>query len=158
MIVLFAKKALGYLPDTVKHKTRDHTLQFMQNFVDQGSSVTIVTNRAGWLSEAPGVIATIARRAQGGTRFEVITPQPVDENVRTRLLDAGVRLYVTAEEHPPEARFTLVNADRSGSEKLAIAKGVHPEHEILVFDSTSGPQIIGMTKDIIRKSKAMANG
>ncbi len=50
-----------------------------------------------------------------------------------------------------------MNGDRSGAEKLAIARGVHPEHEITIFDSNSGPQIIAMAKDIIRKSRALAH-
>ena len=52
---------------------------------------------------------------------------------------------------------TLINSNRSGSERLAIAKGIYPEHEITIFDSYSGPQIIGMAKDIIRKSERIAN-
>jgi hypothetical protein len=68
-----------------------------------------------------------------------------------------VIFYTTGEDSPPEARFTLVNGHRSGAEKLAIARGGHPEHEITIFDNNSGPQIIAMAKDIIRKSKALAH-
>ena len=69
----------------------------------------------------------------------------------------GASFIVTKESVSPEARFTLVNGDRSGAEKLAIARGVHPDHEITIFDNNSGPQIIAMAKDIIRKSKELSN-
>jgi len=39
---------------------------------------------------------------------------------------------------------------------LAIARGSHPDHEITIFDNNSGPQIVAMAKDIIRKSKALS--
>ncbi len=69
----------------------------------------------------------------------------------------GASFIVTNENTLPEARFTLVNGDRSGAEKLAIARGVHPDHVITIFDNNSGPQIIAMAKDIIRKSKKLSD-
>ena len=94
-------------------------------------------------------------KIDGGVRIEIITPDEVSEELQERL--TGASFIVTNETVNPESRFTLVNGDRSGSEKLAIAKGVHPEHEITIFDSTSGPQIIAMAKDIIRKSKELSD-
>jgi hypothetical protein len=51
----------------------------------------------------------------------------------------------------------LVNAGRSGAERLAIARGTHPNHEITIFDNSSGPQIIALAKDIIRRTKALSD-
>ena len=79
------------------------------------------------------------------------------ESIRKPLESAGVRFIVTGESQSPEARFTLIDPDRSGAARLAIAKGGHPNHEITVFDSSSGPQLIGMAKDIVRKSKEIAS-
>jgi len=87
----------------------------------------------------------------------MITPRPVDEKVRTLLKDVVVHFIVTNEASAPEARFTLVNADRGGGARLAIARGTHPDHEITIFDSNSGPHMIAMAKDIIRKSKLLAH-
>lgn len=90
--------------------------------------------------------------------IEVITPKAVTEDIRKPLHDAGVKFFTTGERDPPEARFTLINGARSGAERLAIARGSHPNHEVTVFDNFSGPQIIAMAKDIIRKSKGLAGG
>jgi len=94
--------------------------------------------------------------AKKGTRFEILTVQAVDPALKKKLQDTGVRFFLVKDDVVPEARFTLVNADRSGAEKLAIARGTHPNHEITVFDNSSGPQIIGLAKDIVRKSKRAA--
>ena len=153
VVVLVAKRALAYLPQTVTNKTHEETIRFMRDFVSMGSTVTIVSNRAGWLAEAPDLLALFGERVKGGGRFELITAHEVSPPLRDKLAQAGVTLYVTNDQQAPEARFTLVNADRSGAERLAIARGTHPDHEILTFDSVSGPQIIGLAKDIIRKSK-----
>lgn len=101
------------------------------------------------------LISILQSKIEKGTRIEIITPNEVPEALRKKL--NGASFIVTKENVSPEARFTLVNGDRSGAEKLAIARGVHPDHEITIFDNNSGPQIIAMAKDIIRKSKELAN-
>lgn len=157
VVVLFTKKGLKYLPEVEVNKEATQTLQFMKRFIDSGSSVTIVSNRIAWLRKSDPIKEAIIQMAKNGTLLEVITPTAVAEDIKAPLALAGVRFYITGEDIPPEARFTLVNGNRSGAEKLAIARGGHPEHEITIFDNNSGPQIIAMAKDIIRKSKALAN-
>lgn len=157
VIVLIAKRGLLYFPDVRRNYTPAQTSSFMKQFISHGSSVTIVSNRLGWLADDKDTQAEIIRRAQAATKFEIITSQPASPSVRESLEKVGVRFYVTGPQDTPEARFTLINADRSGAERLAIARGTHPHHEITIFDSTSGPQIIGLAKDIVRKSKAIVN-
>jgi hypothetical protein len=153
VVVMFGKRGLRYLPTVRQDKDRNATFQFMEDFISHGSSVTIVSNRLGWLLDAAKVQETMVALARKGTQFEILTARPVEDNLKHRLRAAGVRFFVMRDDSVPEARFTLVNADRSGAERLAIARGTHPNHEITVFDNASGPQIIGMAKDIVRKSK-----
>ena len=157
VIIMFAKRGMRYLPETLLNKDEKDTFCFMEGFISQGSSVTIVSNRVSWLNRAPNVLKKIIEKSRQGTHFEIITPSPGTDGLRTPLEEAGVNFFITNEHVPPEARFTLINANRSGAEKLAIARGVHPEHEITVFDNNSGPQIIALAKDIIRKSKEIAD-
>lgn len=157
VVILLAKKGLKYLPEVEVNKAEDETLQFMKRFIDSGSSVTIVSNRLAWLRKSAPTKDAIMEMAKNGTLLEVITPMAVSEDIRKPLEEAGVVFYNTKENLPPEARFTLVNGNRSGAEKLAIARGGHPGHEITIFDNNSGPQIIAMAKDIIRKSKALSH-
>lgn len=157
VVVLIAKKGLKYLPEVEVNKKEAETLEFMKKFIDSGSSVTIVSNRIAWLRKSTPITEAIIAMAESGTSLEIITPDEVAQNIREPLAAAGVKFYITGEETPPESRFTLVNGHRSGAEKLAIARGGHPEHEITIFDNNSGPQIIAMSKDIIRKSKTLAN-
>ncbi len=157
VVVLFAKKGLKYLPEVEVNKTEEETLDFMKRFIDSGSSVTIVSNRVAWLRKSEPIKRAITEMAKAGTSLEVITPREVAQDIRMPLEEAGVVFHVTGEDAPPESRFTLVNGHRSGAEKLAIARGGHPDHEITTFDYSSGPQIIAMAKDIIRKSKGLAN-
>jgi hypothetical protein len=157
VVIMVGKRGLLYLPDIKVNHSRSETDSFMKDFIAHGSSVTIVSNRLAWLIDATEVQGEITRRARSGTRFEVITSQPVVTVLRESLEQVGVRFIVTGVQDIPEARFTLINADRSGAERLAIAKGTHPNHEITIFDSNSGPQIIALAKDIVRKSRKLAN-
>lgn len=157
VVVLFAKKGLKYLPEVEVNSGEAQTLEFMKKFISSGSSVTIVSNRVAWLGKSDPIKDSIRDMARNGTSLEVITPAGVANDIRAPLEKAGVVFHVTGEDIPPEARFTLVNGHRSGAEKLAIARGGHPEHEITIFDNNSGPQIIAMAKDIIRKSKELAH-
>jgi len=157
VVITLAKKGLRYLPHVENHKTEDTTLSFMRDFVTSGSTVQIVSSRLAWIKNSQELIEAVKKKAREGTAVEVITPGLVDDDIRKDLERAGVRFFVTNEDVPPEARFTLVNGNRSGAERLAIARGSYPEHEVTVFDNHSGPQIIGMAKDIIRKSKGTVN-
>jgi hypothetical protein len=157
VVILFAKKGMKYLPEVEINKEEKETLEFMRDFISSGSSVTVVSNRVAWLRKSDAIKNAITDMARNGTLLEIITPCEVDADIKTPLLDAGVKFYVTKEKNPPESRFTLVDGHRSGAERLAIARGGHPEHEITTFDNNSGPQIIAMAKDIIRKSKELAD-
>jgi hypothetical protein len=156
-IVIWAKKGVQYLPDIKVNPNSAATNQFMKEFIVHGSSVTIVSNRCAWLIGAMEVQQTIIEKSRLGTYFEIITSQPVDATLQRKLNSAGVRFFVTNDHVAPEARFTLVNAGRSGAERLAIARGTHPNHEITIFDNSSGPQIIALAKDIIRRTKALSD-
>lgn len=157
VVLLFAKKGLKYLPEVEINKQESETLQFMKKFINSGSSVTVVSNRVAWLRKSDPIKNAISEMARNGTLLEIITPSEVAEDIKAPLEEAGVKFYVTNETIPPQARFTLVDGHRSGAERLAIARGGYPDHEITIFDNNSGPQIIAMAKDIIRKSKKLAN-
>jgi len=154
VILMLAKKGMKYLPDTQTDKDPKGTLKFMEKFISSGTSATVVSNRVSWLAGDQNLISILQSKIENGTRIEIITPDEVSETLKKSLNGA---LFITTNEGiSPEARFTLVNGDRSGAEKLAIARGVHPDHEITIFDNNSGPQIIAMAKDIIRKSKDLS--
>ncbi len=155
VILMLAKKGMKYLPDSQTDKEPKDTLKFMEGFISTGTSATIVSSRVSWLVGDNNLIYILQSKIESGTHIEIITPKEVPEALRENL--KGASFIVTNENTSPEARFTLVNGERSGAEKLAIARGVHPEHEITIFDNNSGPQIIAMAKDIIRKSKELAN-
>jgi hypothetical protein len=155
VILMLAKKGMKYLPDSQTDKEPKDTLKFMEYFITTGTSATVVSSRVSWLAGDNNLISILQAKIENGTRIEIITPKEVSKALRENL--KGASFIVTNENTSPEARFTLVNGDRSGAEKLAIARGVHPEHEITIFDNNSGPQIIAMAKDIIRKSKELAD-
>lgn len=157
VVIMLAKKGFRYLPHVEIHKTETDTFSFMRDFVTSGSTVQIVSSRLAWIRNSKELMDAVKKKAKEGASVEVITPSPVEVEIRNDLERVGVSFYVTNEDTAPEARFTLVNGNRSGAERLAIARGSHPEHEVTVFDNHSGPQIIGMAKDIIRKSKERAD-
>ncbi|MDI4650881.1 MULTISPECIES: hypothetical protein [Pseudoalteromonas] len=155
VVLVLAKKGLKYLPDSQIDKEPNDTIKFMESFISTGTSATIVSNRVSWLAGDQKLLKILQEKIDNGIRIEIITPKEVN----TPLVDnlKGATFIVTNEKFSPEARFTLVNGERSGAEKLAIARGVHPDHEITIFDNNSGPQIIAMAKDIIRKSKELSH-
>ena len=152
IVFAFAKRAFRYFPTTISNKTPEETAAFMADFISKGTSVTIVSNRAGWLVSSPDLLKVIESTCGRGTQMTIILRSEFPEQLRDRLKALGVRLIVTGDQMSPEARFTLINAHRSGAERLAIARGTHPAHQITIFDNDSGPEIIGLAKDIICKS------
>lgn len=157
VVGLIVRKGMKYLPEVRVDKDENQTLDFMKGFIASGSSVTIVSNRVAWLGKEEKIRKAVIQMAKNGTMLEIITTDRVSGTLRRELEDAGVVFFITKDQIPPEARFTLINGSRGGAEKLAIARGMHPDHEITIFDNNSGPQIIAMAKDIIRKSKELSH-
>lgn len=154
VVILFVKSGFKYIPQIKNNSNVDETLIFMKEFIGIGTSATIVSNRVSWLIKNESLLKILNQKIEDGIKLEIITPSEVSHQIKSSIV--GAIFIVTNENLPPEARFTLINGDRTGCEKLAIAKGVHPEHEITIFDHNSGPQIIAMAKDIIFKSKELA--
>lgn len=153
----FVRAGTKCLPQIKSHRHESDTVDFMCKFIEPGTTVQIVSSRFAWARRAEAFTRELARKAEKGALVEIITPQPVDGDIRLPLARAGVLFYLTAETTAPEARFTLINGNRSGAERLAIARGSHPEHQVTVFDNNSGPEIIAMARDMIRKSKELAS-
>ena len=151
--ILFVKKGLRYFPEVVINKKKEQTFNFLGEFITQGTSATVVSNHLSWLVKNNSLIDTLNESIKKGLTIEIITPQPIKEEIQKKLPD--VTFIVTNEINPSEARFTLINGNRSGAERLAIPNGVHPELESTIFDNVSCPQIIAMAKDIIKKSKIL---
>ncbi|STX28463.1 Uncharacterised protein [Legionella beliardensis] len=149
VVITFFKKGLKYIPETHTNKNKEETIAFMKQFISSGTSATILSNRASWLTENEDLIKLINDKTHEGIKIEIITNQKLQDEIRNKLpkVDFLTNKYFST------SRFTLINTNRSGCEKLAIAKGIHPEHEITVFDNTNGPQMIGMAKDIIKFAK-----
>lgn len=157
-IFAMAKYGFKYLPQIEIKKSQEATLQFMKKFIRNASTVTIISNRISWIDDA--FISEVKIKKNEGIKIKIIIPKQQDTDIPkiTALKEILENdLLITQEKEAPEARFTLLNSGRSGAERLAIAKGVYPQHEITIFDNYSGPQIIGMAKDIIRKSEEIAN-
>ncbi|CZG31749.1 hypothetical protein SCV69_01100 [Legionella pneumophila serogroup 1] len=158
VVISMAKFGFKYLPKIEVKGELSETIIFLKKFIREGSTVTIVSNRISWIND--DFINEVEKLIKQGTTFKIILPEesrnsdPNIQRIKELIKD---NLIITEEEKVPEARFTLINAGRSGAEKLAIAKGVYPYHEITIFDDSSGPQIIGMAKDIIHKSEEIAN-
>jgi hypothetical protein len=156
IVFFIVKKGLSYLPEVVTNKTPEETKQFLEKFISSGSSATIYSSRVSWLIGNERLLKILSEKISKGLRVEIVTAQEIDPSIKKNLPNA--KFYLSNEKNPPDARFTLINGDRNGAERLAIAKGSHPNHEITIFDTNSGPQIIGMAKDLIRKSKGLHNG
>jgi hypothetical protein len=146
LIFTLAKQGFKYLPKIKIKKNKYETIEFILKFISEATSVTIVSSRLSWVNDE--VVQKMISLSKNGVKIIIILPR---KNDLVSHLDGYVDFIFTNIE--PESRFTLINENRSGAEKLAISKGGYPEHEITIFDNYSGPQIIGMAKDIINKSK-----
>ena len=155
VVIAFSKKGLKYLPDVVIAKEVTDTMNFMKDFFKDASSISIVSNRVSWLTGNEDIKNDLIEKLKRGIRIEIFTPKALDPILKEQL--KGIIFYETNEETPPDARFTLINGDRGGCERLAIARGNYPEHEITTFDGYSGPQMISMAKDIVKKCKEQSN-
>ncbi len=155
VVIAFSRKGLKYLPDVVIAKEVTDTMNFMKDFFKDASSISIVSNRVSWLTGNEDIKDDLVEKLKRGIRIEIFTPNALDPMLKEQL--KGIIFYETNEETPPDARFTLINGDRGGCERLAIARGNYPEHEITTFDGYSGPQMISMAKDIVKKCKEQSN-
>src|SRR6478672_5935269 len=88
VVLLIAREGLKYLPRVVHNKSAADTSKFMADFVSQGTSITIVSNRVGWLLGDHVAKQAIENRARGGAKIEIITSQRVEQPVRVPLLAA----------------------------------------------------------------------
>lgn len=148
MIFVITKKGLKYFPKVHHNKSEEDTIQFMNKFISSGTSAIIVSNRASWM-DTREFLEILHARCKKDVLFKIITAQDLPDSLKAKLPSNNIEYYVT-KLLPPESRFTLLNSNRTGAERLAIARGTHPDHEISVFDSNSGPQVIAMAKDIVR--------
>ncbi len=155
VVIALATKGRKYLPDVIIAKEIDETIKFMKGFFKDASSIQIVSNRVSWIFSNEDIKTNLISKAKNGIKIDIFTPKELNGEQILQL--NGINFYVTNEDNAPEARFTLINGNRGGCERLAIARGNYPDHEITVFDSYSGPQMISMAKDIIRKSKEQSN-
>ncbi len=149
LFIAFTRKGLKYLPEVHVTKNQEETIIFMEKFIASGSNATILSNRASWLLENENLIKTLNNKTQAGIKVEIITNQIMDEKIKLKL----PKVDFLSTKSSSISRFTLINGNRSGAEKLAIAKGNYPQHEITIFDNTTGPQMIGMAKDIVKLVK-----
>lgn len=156
-IFALAKYGFKYLPRIETKKDLNETREFIKNFINHASTVTIVSNRLSWIDE--GFLELIRDKQNSGTKFKIYIPQPEKNNQQniTKIKECLSDDLVIHNTKAPEARFTLINYGRSGAEKLAISEGTYPDHNISIFDHSSGAQIIGMAKDIIRQLKDLTD-
>jgi len=150
---LINRKMVGFynpelLPDVQINQTKAQTYKFMKDFISQASSsVAIVSNSLRWLEDenAKDVIAAINEK---GSSVEIITPKPLSSILQEKLSKAS--LIVTGSDLPPMARFTLINANSPANMQLAISLDAHPNHQIVVYDNSSGAHIISLASDLVK--------
>jgi hypothetical protein len=154
VVIGFAKKGMSFYPKTVIAKSEVDALKLMARMIANSSHATIYSNRAAYLSEQAWFVDTLINAASRRTRIHLLVRDPgVDQQILTRLRDAGVEIVLTQGDNAPWARFTLVDEHRSSAESLAIARGTYPSHEITVFDHDSGPQVISLAKEVLAQAR-----
>jgi len=151
--ILFARKGLKYFPEVKVQKTSKQTKKYLEKFIINGTSATIVGNRLSWLIDNKSMIRTLNDKIDEGLKIEIITPKPIKEETIKNL--PGVDFIVTNDPNSAEARFVLINGNRRGSEKLVIPNNIHPYFETTLYDNISCPQIIAMAREIINNAKRL---
>lgn len=146
------KKMIGFtnpelLPEIQVNQTKSETYKFMTDFISKASSsVIIVSNSLRWLedSDAKDVINAINKK---GSAVEIITPKALSEEIRQQI--SKTIFLNTGSESPPMARFTLINVNCPANVQLAISLDAHPNHQIVVYDNSSGAHIISLASDLV---------
>lgn len=150
LAILFSasRRALRDLPDRVVHKTRKETTDYLLKFIAEGSSAIIYTNKGGWLYE-DGSKEAIDKLLLDGVSVTVIATPLHAERLKAKYAGTSLVVVERKETNEPKVRFTLLNSNRIGGERLAIADGCHPEHGITVYSSSNGINVITMAKELI---------
>lgn len=153
--VLF-RHGMRYRPTTKNCEDTSAFEKFFADFVMNASTVQILTNRLSWVSNSSRMQSLLCDLAKKNRNVQIVTNQKVD--IAPKLIDAGVRIWTMPDGSPaPEARFTLINGDRAGAERLAIAVGTFPEHTVYMFDNNSGPHIVALAKDAFAHASRSAS-
>ena len=138
------------------HKDDASINGFMRQFIGQGSTVDIVSHRLAWAERDPAMATFLHEQVTGsGVAMSIYvaddTSQPVVD-----LQHVGVNVF----RHPPGMesypRFTLLNRDRPGGGRLAIANGAVPDHGISVFEEKHHPQVIALAKALLASIRNQA--
>lgn len=150
--LLLLKTSVNFLPKTKNYKSKEDVNKFLSDFALSGTSVEFVSNSATWLSTDIELQDNLIKKAIAGNKVTIITnskPQRIKG-----LEENGVEFINNISHcYSPNARFTLINSTRQGSEELAIAMGNFPKHKVFIFNGQNSPYIIAMAKDIINLMK-----
>ncbi|NJM10969.1 MAG: hypothetical protein HC889_02840 [Synechococcaceae cyanobacterium SM1_2_3] len=126
----------------------------MESFVrGESDSVVIISNSLKWI-ESPEATRLLTEIQKKGKQVEIFTNKKLPLSVIEKICNAS--LFLVEDSIPPKARFTLLNERRFQSAKLAIARGTHPTHEIIIYDAVSGPHILNMACDLVSKAREKA--
>jgi hypothetical protein len=152
VVFAFAKSSISSLPKTKVYKNEQDVNKFLGEFALRGSSVEFVSNRASWISSDDKLKEKLSNKSKNGHSVTFMTTNK--PNNTKKMEEEGVK-FISLEEdsYIPNARFTLINSSRQGSEELAIAVGTFPAHTVYVFNGKNAPHLIAMAKDIISLMK-----
>lgn len=150
----FTKRGMRYIPRIVNAKTETASLEVMSELVSTASSVAIYSNRASYLANSIEFQDALVTAALRGAKVELIIRSiGSQQELLHDLVKRNVVVLLVSNDDIPFARFTLVNEHRTSGERLAIARGSYPAHDITIYDHESGPQVVALARELVRHAR-----
>lgn len=138
----------GFLPRTEKHFRDPKKINpYLNRFISGGSDIVIFSNTFSWVNkELQGILRA---KADGGQSVTLYAPKA---NKKINYLERNFGVTVinySSLKIMPRVRFTLLDRNRAGAERLAIGQGDPTNFRISEFTSGRDPQVVAMASMLV---------
>lgn len=126
--------------------------QFIMSFVEQGTTIDIVSRRLAWVEKDIEVYRYFENRIIKGAELNLHVQKVLEST--SKLDEIGAKVFLHPQTMTKYPRFTLINADRPGGARLAIGSGVIPEFYVTVYDDKHHQQILSTAMALVDSIKS----
>ncbi len=114
--------------------------KFMRNFISAGSTAHIASFGLSWVRADNTMKEFLTQYVREGKHMTILAAGPTE---LTRDLDAqGITMLLYPKDVEDVPRFTIINMNRRGAERVAVAREGLPNHWIDIYSVKHHPQVI----------------
>jgi len=120
--------------------------KYLLTFIQGGSDIVIFSNTFAWLDDK--IEHILRQKSSAGHSVVLYAPQLNEKLNRLQGTGIAVRVYKSL-NLVPRVRFTLLDRNRAGSERLAVGQGDPSDFRVSQFRASHDPQVVAMASMIV---------